>query len=51
MHLNEGKLLKCYLKGKTCRKCANGLKICDSENKWTPGVGMPPPGAINMYIT
>ena len=28
-----GKLLKCHLKGNTCRKWAKGLKICDSEKK------------------
>ena len=28
-----GKLLKCYLKGKTCRKWANGLKVGNSEKK------------------
>ena len=31
-----GKLLKCDLKGKTCSKLANGLKIYDSEKKLNP---------------
>ena len=38
-----GKLLKCHLKDKTCRKWANGLKVGNSEKNWTPGVGLPPP--------
>ena len=38
-----GKLLKCHLKGKTCRKWANGLKVGNSEKKLDPGVGLPPP--------
>ena len=47
-----GKLLKCHLKGKTCRKCANGLKICDSENNLDPhGLFCPHPGAKYMYNT
>ena len=41
-----GKLLK----GKTCRKWANGLKVGNSEKNWTPGVGLPPPlGNILVY--
>ena len=46
-----GKLLKCYLKGKTCRKWANGLKVGNSEKKkWTTGIGLPPPrGNIHVY--
>ena len=45
-----GKLLKCHLKGKTCRKWANGLKAGNSEKNWTPGVGLPPPrGNILVY--
>ena len=50
--LEWGKLLKCHLKGKPCRKWASGLKLCDSEKekKWIPGVGMPPPqGNIHVY--
>ena len=27
------KLLKCHLKGKSCRKLANGLKVGNSEKK------------------
>ena len=38
-----GKLIKCHLKVKTCRKWANGLNMYDSENIWTPGVSLPPP--------
>ena len=36
MHLNGGKLLKCHLKGKTCRKWANGLKVGNSEKNLDP---------------
>ena len=45
------KLLKCHLKGKSCRKWANGLKVGNSEKKnWTLGVGLPPPwGNIHVY--
>ena len=50
-----GKIVKMSFERKTCRKWANGLKICDSEKLkkiWTPGVGLPPhPGAIYMFIT
>ena len=46
------KALKCHLYGKTCRKCANGLKIDDSEIIWTPGVCLPPPrGNIHVYYS
>ena len=39
-----------YLIGKTLWKWANGLKIYDSENKWTPGAGLPPPwGNVHVY--
>ena len=45
-----GKLLKCHLKGKSCRKWANGLKVGNSEKIWTPGVGLPPSrGNIHVY--
>ena len=45
-----GKLLKYHLKGKTCRKWANGLKVGNSEKNRTPGVGLPPPrGNIHVY--
>ena len=38
------------MKGKSCRKWANGLKVGNSEKKWTPGVGLPPPrGNIHVY--
>ena len=51
MHLNEEKLLKCDLKGKTCSKWANGLRIYVPENNWTPGVGLPPVrGNIHVRI-
>ena len=33
MHLNRGKLLKCHLKRKSCRKWAVGLNNNDFENK------------------
>ena len=46
-----GKLLKCHLKGKSCRKWANGLKLGNSEKKLDPrGGSAPHPGAIYMYI-
>ena len=46
-----GKLLKCHLKGKTCRKWANGLKIYDSEKQiWTPGVVCPHPGQYTCIL-
>ena len=54
MHLNgENCYNVIYLKGKTCRKWANGLKIfCDSKKKIGPqGFVCPHPGAIYMYIT
>ena len=31
-----GKLLKCHLKGKSCRKRANGLKVGNSEKNLVP---------------
>ena len=44
------KLLKCHLKGKSCRKRANVLKVGNSEKIWTLGVGLPPPwGNIHEY--
>ena len=45
-----GKLVKCHLKGKSCRKWANGLKVGNSEKKLDPGVGLSPPrGNIHVY--
>ena len=46
-----GKLLKCHLKGKSCRKWANGLKVVgNSEKNLDPRVGLPPPrGNIHVY--
>ena len=35
--------------GKTLAE--NGLKIYDSENIWTPGLRLPHPWTIYMYIT
>ena len=44
------KLLKCHLKGKSCRKRANGLKVGNFEKNWTLGVSLPPPwGNIHVY--
>ena len=44
----EGKLLKCNLKGKTCRKWANGQKVY--ENKLCPwGCLLLPRGYIHVY--
>ena len=54
-----GKIVKMsFERGKkTCRKWANGLKICDSEKRFAPpGVGLSPPrgnkhvGGINVFI-
>ena len=45
-----GKLSKCHLKGKTLWKWANGLYMYDSENKYTPGTGLPPSrGNIHVF--
>ena len=47
-----GKLLKCDLKGKTCKKWINGRNIYVFEkNKCPLGVVRPCPGAINMFTT
>ena len=52
MHLNGGKVFKCHLYGKTCRKWVNGLKIDDSEKIWTPGVCLlSPRGNIHVYYS
>ena len=45
-----GKLLKCHLKGKTCKEWTNELKIFDSEKHWTPGLVCPHPEAIYIYM-
>ena len=37
-----GKVLKCHLKGKTCRKWANELEIEDSEQNLDPRVVFSP---------
>ena len=50
MHLNGENGRNVILTGKTLWKWANGLNIYDSEKR-TPGAGLPPPGAIYMYIT
>ena len=34
-------MLKRHLKGKTCRKWANGLKLHDSETNMTTGLHLP----------
>ena len=46
------KLLKFHLKRKSCRKCAVGLNIYDSEKtNWSPGTHMPPlQGIIHVYF-
>ena len=47
-----GKLLKKYLKGKSCMKWANGLKIYESKKLLSPWVCVPPSrGNILEYIT
>ena len=46
-----GNLLKCHLKGKTCRKWADGLKVGNSEKKIGPqGLVCPHPGAIYFRV-
>ena len=51
MHLNRGKLLKCHLKGKTCRKLANGHNINYSgKHIWPQGFNCPFTGAICQHI-
>ena len=43
-------MLKCHLKGKTCRKLAKGLKFYDLKKKLTPGVALTRPwGYIHVY--
>ena len=42
MHLNGEKCLNVICRKKTCRKWADGLKIDDFENIWTPGFCLPP---------
>ena len=50
MHLN-GELLKCHLKGKSCRKWTVGLNINDSE-KIDPGANLPlSRGNIRVYYS
>ena len=45
-----GKFLKCHLKGKSCRKWANGLKVGNSEKNLEPrGWSVPTPGNIHVY--
>ena len=50
MNLDGGKLLKCRLMGKTCRKCTTGLNINDSEKNLTPEAHMPPPWGNNINV-
>ena len=46
-----GKLLKCYLKGKTCRKLANEVNFYDLKKTLTPGVILTLPwGYIHIAI-
>ena len=46
-----GKLLKCHLKGKSCRKGAVGLNINDSEKKLDPrGSFAPAPGHYTCIL-
>ena len=50
MHLNGGKLLNYDLKGKTCRKWANGQNIYVYENILSPGGCLPLPRCyIHVY--
>ena len=46
-----GKLLKSYLRLKSCRKWVVGLNVNDSEKNLTQGLIYPTPGQIYMYIT
>ena len=46
--LEWGKLLKCHLKGKSCRKWANGLKVGNSKKKLDPR-GWSAPTHIHVY--
>ena len=45
-----GKLLECHLKGKTCRKWVNGLKICDSEKMDPLGWSASTPGQYTCIL-
>ena len=43
-------VIPCHLKGITCRKWANRLKIYESEQIRAPGVSLPPPrGNTHVY--
>ena len=44
-----GKLLKCHLKGNTCRKSANGQDIDYSAKKWTRAAHLLPLEG-NIYV-
>ena len=46
-----GKIVKCHLKGKSCRKWANGLKVGNSEKKLDPrGWSAPTPGQYTYTL-
>ena len=46
-----GKLLKCHLNGKSCRKWANGLKVGNSEKNLDPrGWSAPTPGQYTCIL-
>ena len=44
-----GKLLKCHLKGKTCKKLANRQDSDYSEKKMAPGLHLPLYGDYVLY--
>ena len=45
------KIVKMSFERQILQEMGNGLKVGNSEKNWTPGVGLPHPGAIYMYIT
>ena len=50
MHLNGGKLIKYDLRGKTCRKWADGQNVYVYEKILSPGGCLPlPRGYIHVY--
>ena len=51
MHLNGGKMVKCYLMGKTYWEYANGQKINVNGKFWPLGGCLPlPRGYIHVYF-
>ena len=50
MHLNGGKLLKCHLKGKTCRKLANDRILIIPKKENGPRASSAPALGLNTII-